>query len=381
MSTINKNLQKLQYDDVVRISEEYLMGWSDLYPKYGFRIKGFNHKREEFGFEPLDKDASFAYRLEYIKKHYSMDEILTTIQSYMRSHDMDAARWSGVELFHCRFGREWAKFMKTLVGSQQYRKLSEMARVEKLTNTQKELYGGVGLAGESIHQKANATIQQRYQCDNVMKNEQIKQKLANYNLKKYGSISPFGNDNVKSKSMKTRSKIIAQAIANYKKTGLIDKELFKQSTSEYLVFLKLADKFGPDAVLYQYGVHPYDERYPFACDFYIKSLDLFIELNGYYGHGKHWYDVNNHDDVLKAQHWLLSEKRQNLNAYHMWTENDVLRRTTAAKNQLRYLVFWDGTGKKVDGHNVPNLTDFYRWFYDYDCNYVIFVRDNPENTY
>lgn len=381
MPTINKNLQKLNKDDVLKISDEYLMGWHDLYPKYGFRIKGFNHKREEFGLSPLDKDISFMYRLNYIRTNYDMDIVLSTISDYMNTHSMDDARWTGIELFNCRFGREWAKFMKVLVGSKQYRKLSENARVAKLTNTQEQLYGGVGLASDSAKQKAKATIQSKYGCDNVMRNDVIKRRLATTNLVKYGSISPFGCNSVQSKSMKTRSVIIADAIASYKKTGVIDKGIFKKSTAEYIVFLKLVEKFGVDDVMYQYGIHPYDARYHFACDFYIKSLDLFIELNGYYAHGNHWYDTNNHDDVLRATHWLNSGKTRNIKAYKIWTDDDVKRRETAMQNGIKYLVFWDGTSTNVDGHSVPNLSDFYMWLDEYNCNYDLFIKNHPENTY
>lgn len=381
MPTINKNLQKLDFDMIKTISEEYLMGWHDLYPKYGFRVKGFNHKREEYGLEPLTKDLSFEYRLQYIKSNYDMDTILSTIEDYMLTHNMDESRWSGIELFDCRFGKEWAKFMKALVGSATYRRLSENSRVTKLTKTQTDLYGGVGLASTMSLEKAQRTNQEKYGGSNVMNNAEVRDKLARTNLSKYGSISPFGNSLVQSKAMKSRAKIIESAISEYKKTGQIDKNLFKQSTSEYTVFLLLAEKFGVDDVMYQYGIHPYDARYPFACDFYIKSLDLFIELNGYYGHAGHWYDANNHDDVLKAKHWLTSGKSRNQKAYQMWTVSDVERREMAKKNDLNYLVFWDGSGQIVDGHNVPNLYDFYLWFYEYGCDYKKFLQAYPMNTY
>ena len=61
-----------------------------------------------------------------------------------------------------------------------------------------------------------------------------------------------------------------------------------------------------------------DERYPFYCDFYIKSLDLFIELNAHPSHGRlpmemmsvdeyskyppKWADVFAKRDVEKLKH-------------------------------------------------------------------------------
>lgn len=46
------------------------------------------------------------------------------------------------------------------------------------------------------------------------------------------------------------------------------------SRPENCVYEKLTTAFKNDVVRY-YS----DERYPFECDFYIKSLDLFIECN------------------------------------------------------------------------------------------------------
>ena len=52
---------------------------------------------------------------------------------------------------------------------------------------------------------------------------------------------------------------------------------FNSSKIETIYKNKLIEKFGIEDVIYQYM----DERYPFNCDFYIKSLDLFIEINSH----------------------------------------------------------------------------------------------------
>lgn len=381
MPTINKNLVNLTYDDVLKISDEYLKGWHDLCPKYGFRIKGFNHKREEYGLEPLTKDLSFQYRLKYVREHYTKNIIIQIITDYMETHDMDAARWSGVELFDCRFGPEWAKFMKQLIGNSLYRRLAETARVHKLTTTQMSLYGGVGLGNIAAKEKAMQTNMKLYGGTNVMCSKAVREKLAQTNLKKYKSISPFGGSDVQTKAQKSRAKVVQDAIVHFKQTGELDVSMFKQSVSEYLVFLALVDKFGVDDVIYQYGLHPYDARYPYACDFYIKSRDLFIELNGYYCHGGHWFDCNNADDISRRDNWLNSGKVRNIKAVGIWTDKDVEKRKIAKKNKLNYLVFWDGTSHRENKKNIPNLSDFKMWYDMYDCDYESFIRDFPQNTY
>lgn len=50
---------------------------------------------------------------------------------------------------------------------------------------------------------------------------------------------------------------------------------FNSSSYEENFYSNLLTIFENSDVVRQYK----DERYPFACDFYIKPLDLFIELN------------------------------------------------------------------------------------------------------
>ena len=50
---------------------------------------------------------------------------------------------------------------------------------------------------------------------------------------------------------------------------------FNTSSYEDVFYSKLLLIFDSEDIIRQY----YDDRYPFNCDFYIKSKDLFIELN------------------------------------------------------------------------------------------------------
>ena len=65
------------------------------------------------------------------------------------------------------------------------------------------------------------------------------------------------------------------------------------SKSEDRVYDFLTSKFGKEDIERQYR----SNSYPFSCDFYIKSLDLYIECNFGWTHGKHWFDSNNKDDI------------------------------------------------------------------------------------
>lgn len=94
--------------------------------------------------------------------------------------------------------------------------------------------------------------------------------------------------------------------------------------------------FGRDDVKTQY----FDKvRYPFACDFYIVSRDMFIELNASWTHGGHWYNDESSDYVLNESYIHGSEYYKKVS--ETWSERDVVKRQKACDNNLNYVVFWD----------------------------------------
>ena len=153
-----------------------------------------------------------------------------------------------------------------------------------------------------------------------------------------------------------------------KKTGDFSKASIK-SSFELTVFKKLVEKYGFDDVFYEYGFHPYDKRYPFNCDFYIKSLDLFIELNIHLSHGSGWY-MDTHDDKLRLEHLKSSPNKMSKEPIATWAKRDVEKRKSAKQNNLNYLVFWDN-----------DLYDFFVWYDRYNCDYSEFIKDFKQNTY
>lgn len=111
--------------------------------------------------------------------------------------------------------------------------------------------------------------------------------------------------------------------------------------------------FGEEDVIYQYK----SEEYPFWCDFYIKSLDLYIEFNAFFVHGNHFYNPKCKDDLLRRDILLKKSKDSQLykTALDTWTKKDLLKRDTAIKNNLNYLVFWD-----------YKLSDFLQWLDNFE---------------
>lgn len=126
------------------------------------------------------------------------------------------------------------------------------------------------------------------------------------------------------------------------------------SQPENQMYKELVAVFGKADVKRQYNK---DVRYPFYCDFYIVSQDIFIELNETWFHGEHFFNPNVKEDVEKLCLWKsrLEEGRTAYEeAIYRWTVADPLKRETAEKHGLNYLVFWDN-----------DLTDFHIWLEEF----------------
>lgn len=82
-----------------------------------------------------------------------------------------------------------------------------------------------------------------------------------------------------------------------------------------------------------------DPRYPWHCDFYIKSLDLFIEINGIWTHGPHPFDENNQEDLKLLEKWKIKSKISKFykKAIDGWTIRDILKRKPVKENNLKYI--------------------------------------------
>ena len=109
---------------------------------------------------------------------------------------------------------------------------------------------------------------------------------------------------------------------------------FNISKQEDECFAKLQEIYGEDNVIRSYR----DLRYPFCCDFYIPSEDLFIEFNRTWTHGGHPFDPTSLDDISTLEKWQEKAKTSNYykNAIYTWTDLDVRKQETAKRNNLNY---------------------------------------------
>lgn len=113
---------------------------------------------------------------------------------------------------------------------------------------------------------------------------------------------------------------------------------FNTSSYETDMYEYLVEKYGYEHVFKEYK----DPRYPFNCDFYIDTKDLFIELNIHPCHNFHPFNKNNIDDINRLNY--LKEKAKTSDYYkniiYVWTISDPKKQQTASKNKLNYIMLY-----------------------------------------
>ena len=177
---------------------------------------------------------------------------------------------------------------------------------------------------------------------NIGQLKYVKDKMKNTCLEKYGVENPMQTQYYKNLiSSILSSNEIQKKIYN---TKLLNNS-FNISYQEDVCFDLLKEKYSDCIRQYK------SELYPFNCDFYIPSLDLYIEYNGSHYHHYHPFDINDDNDINELNR--LKEKAENSNAHkngkksqydniiYTWTILDVKKRNIAQQNNLNYIEFWN----------------------------------------
>lgn len=183
---------------------------------------------------------------------------------------------------------------------------------EKKKKTDLERYGTeYHISSKQVRDKSKQTCLNSFGVDNIFKNkEYIKkaiqkkyglnitsaaqlpehlEKVKKTCLRKYG-VNYFNN--IEKQKQTVFNKYGVQSVSNIPEVKTKKKSKLKESKKKEYITKKQNNSFNkskPEEYFYNYLLHKYskedivrqyrDERYPFACDFYIKSQDLFIELN------------------------------------------------------------------------------------------------------
>lgn len=223
----------------------------------------------------------------------------------------------------------------------------------KIRKTCLEKYGtDYPFQAELVKNKMKSTFLRKYGVDNCQKCKSISDKTVKTrhknNLEKYGVTEVAMTQRIKNKiSNSTRNYMLGRTQEEkdkfYHKIREIKRERGTLSTSkpEEDFYNWLLTLFEESDIYRNYSN---DSRYPFMCDFYIKSQDMFIELNLYWMHGFHWFDENNAKDVFKLNAWKEKAKqghKQYKVAVKVWSYSDLTKHAVAEKNNLNYIVLWN----------------------------------------
>lgn len=229
----------------------------------------------------------------------------------------------------------------------------------RLCGLESENHIGVHGWSDEQRQKTAKTCQERYGTSRYLDSDVGKKHIENiksnpeYRKKMHDIIvSNYVQEKTKLTCLKkygvTSAMMLSETIDKVGESKRINKT-WSTSQPEEDMYVLLYNKFGKDDVVRQYKC----ERYPFHCDFYIQSLDLFIELNATWLHGCHWFDSNNKDD-LDVLHIFEQKVKDGKHFYdvaiNVWTVRDVKKRQVAIDNHLNYVVFWKN-----------DLSDFKEW--------------------
>lgn len=350
-----------------------------------------NHFLENYGVEnPSQLQSIKDKKVETTRKHYGVDNPSQVEEIKKKKEEKSLEVYGTKYVFQAEEVKEkiTKSFLKTY-GVKSYTQTEEYKKKTKETNNRKygknyytqtdeykervkatylEKYGAENVfASEKIKERMKETWIKKYGVDNPAKSDQVYQKVILTNLSRYGVKVTFQSEIIKEKCKETclrrygkpfyaqtneyKEKVIETNLIKYgvphqwANRQIIEKgwetkrknKTFSTSSIEEEIYNQLLQIFPIDAVIRQYK----EERYPWRCDFYIKPLDLFIEVQGTWTHGKHPFDKNNSEDLKILEEWIqkskMSEKNMFITAINGWTNRDVKKRKIAIENNINFI--------------------------------------------
>jgi hypothetical protein len=272
----------------------------------------------------------------------------TLVKGYRTFCSVKCLNQSQYHIKHCT-----ETYTKNYIDNKENRKeLNERTR-----NTCLEKYNGIGFASKELTEKYNETMLLKYGHTNPSQVKEIKEKTKQTNIEKYRAENVYASETIKEKIKETNLKRYNETSWTKSKEGreflknLTNSDKFKNkqyetkkingtfktSKIEKELESKLRELF-PDLET-QYK----SELYPFNCDFYIPSLDLYIEYNGIWTHGGCFYDENNEENRNTLEMWKQCSEHSTFyqNAIETWTVRDLNKLNMALENSLNYVVWFN----------------------------------------
>ena len=195
--------------------------------------------------------------------------------------------------------------------------------------------------------KRKQTCLERYGVDEVAKVKEIYLKTQNTKLVKYNDRC-YNNKNKNKETMLRRYGVTSSLQLPYTRKRLNEEDtkqkIFNTKKANHTFNISKPEIESHELLKVKYPnvISQYkSDMYPFCCDFYIPSLDLYIECNYHWTHGGHPFDENNKEDQLLLETWKNKNTKFYDAAIGTWTIRDVNKRNTAKQNNLNYIEFWN----------------------------------------
>lgn len=223
----------------------------------------------------------------------------------------------------------------------------------KAKATMMERYGAENtLASPILKAKAQQTVRERYGVDNVFQSEEIKARCRQTCQERYGvdnytqTKESKAHARIVQRSEEVRAKTRATSLEKYGTENWMQSDIVQKkaretrlkngtlrTSKEECYLFELLDMLYPGKVVRQYV--DTENRYKWACDFYIPELGLFIEYNGSSHHGPHRYNPESSEDQIEK------ERLENCSiGSRTWCITDPMKQQEAKDHNLRYLAVY-----------------------------------------
>lgn len=278
-----------------------------------------------------------------------------------------------------------------------YTCMAESVR-EKRSITMQARYGGNSpMCDATVREKQAATMYRKYQARHALQARRFIDKMTATNLARYGVRNAMQLDEIKSahssacmEKYGVSSPMQCKQIVDKMMATKLQNHTINTSATEDILYDQLCDVFGKDDVIRQYK----SCRYDWNCDFYVKSRDMFIELNASFFHNRHWFDDANSNDCAELSSFMAKAALDSNSSYsgvvQTWSVYDVRKRQDARDANLNYIVFWDNDLRDAAVWFAMGCPDGQDWCHEYswlserdirgiDLNTLPALSSNPAN--
>lgn len=233
---------------------------------------------------------------------------------------------------------------------------------EKSKQTCLEKYGvEYSLQSKEVREKSKQTCLKKYGVEYSVQADVVKDKIKQTCLEKYGVTNGGGSEQALEKIKQTCLKRYGLTNGGGSKESLEKIANTKRKNHSFTTSKPEENLYNEIKLIYPSVIRQYKEkRYPYNCDFYIPELDMFIELQGSWTHGKHPYDPNSTKDKSILEKWklrLLDNHGFYLTAIKVWTISDPKKREIAKKNNLNYVELFNKEDINLFLINLQNIKD------------------------